>query len=148
MLNFTGYNSLYFQICHGRTKYHQLFRSTRRKIISCAEAFNRFAIDFLESSRTLFAFRPKLWVEEGLRNLPYHFAISWMTSGLMAVVDALSRYIFSLLQSYEISIMYSQYQLSILTIFVKNFLRWKISKPIGCVSIKWLWWWWFNSGRH
>jgi hypothetical protein len=45
-----------------------------------------------------------------------------MTSGLMAVVDALSRYIFSLLQSYEISIMYSQYQLSIFYyFFVKVF---------------------------
>jgi hypothetical protein len=67
MLNFTGYNRFTFKSATGRTKYPVVgFRSTRRKIISCAEAFNRFAIDFLESSRTLFAFRPKLWVEEGL----------------------------------------------------------------------------------
>jgi hypothetical protein len=69
MLNFTGYNSL--SNLPQKKKYPVVgFRSTRRKIISCAEAFNRFAIDFLESSRTLFAFRPKLWVEEGCRNLP------------------------------------------------------------------------------
>jgi hypothetical protein len=43
-----------------------------------------------------------------------------MTSGLMAVVDALSRYIFSLLQSYEISIMYSPISIVNFNYFVKK----------------------------
>jgi hypothetical protein len=68
MLNFTGYNSL--SNLPAEEEYQLLASVPQRKIISCAEAFNRFAIDFLESSRTLFAFRPKLWVEEGCRNLP------------------------------------------------------------------------------
>jgi hypothetical protein len=108
MLNFTGYNCFTFKSATAERRDPVVgFRSTRRKIISCAEAFNRFAIDFLKVLEHFSHFVQNCGLKEGFRNLPPSLCHFLNDLGLMAVVDALSRYIFSLLQSYEISIMYS-----------------------------------------
>jgi hypothetical protein len=71
-----------FQIFHSRTKDPIIgFRPQDVKIISCAEAFNCFAIDFLKVLEH-FSHFVKLWVEEGFRNLCHHFSHFLRTSVL------------------------------------------------------------------
>jgi hypothetical protein len=120
--NFTG-NALYFQIFHSRTKDPIVgFRPTRRKIISCAEAFNCFAIDFLKLEHFRISSKTS-WRKD--RNLRHHFSHFLNNSGLMAVVDALSRYIFHCCKVMNINCVFSNQLSNFSYFFVKIYFTMK-----------------------